>query len=123
MKTIFPTYNAGLDFQTKLFVGIFFCFLFSLLFPSNALAQALPPGGLPWESATRNIACQLGGATLRWLAVISIVLAGIMFGLGELSGPFQRFMQIAGGFSIAISAVSVVGWLLGTGPGACPAGA
>lgn len=119
MKSSLHPGSAGIDLKTRIVLAILLSFAINALLPSVALAQSFQ-GGLPWEAATRNIACQLGGPTLKWLAVIAIVLAGIMFGLGELSGPFQRFMQIAGGFSIAVSAVSVVGWLLGSQPGACP---
>ena len=85
-----------------------------LLGPLSASAQQLP-----WETFSRTLACGLSGAWVKWLAVIAVALGGVMFGLGELSGPFQRTMQIAGGFRIALGAVAVVGMLLnGVTPGA-----
>jgi type IV secretory pathway VirB2 component (pilin) len=56
---------------------------------------------------------------VKWAAVIAIALGGVMFGLGELNGPFQRMMQIAGGFSIAIGAVAIAGHFFGGSPGTC----
>ena len=76
---------------------------------------------LPWETFTKTIACELSGAWVKWMAVIAIALGGVMFGLGELSGPFQKMMQIAGGFSISIGAVGVAAKLLGTDDVACDA--
>lgn len=83
--------------------------------PEPAYAQA----ALPWESFTQKLACTISGPWVKWAAVIAIALGGVMFGLGELSGPFQRMMQIAGGFSIAIGAVSIAGHFFGGSPGSC----
>lgn len=91
-------------------------FLFS---PDVAMAQSID---LPWETFTQKLACTLTGAWLKWMAVIAVALAGVLWGVGELSGPFQRVMQIASGFSIAIAAVAVVGWLLPAGAGIAQCG-
>jgi type IV secretion system protein VirB2 len=74
------------------------------LLPNLAHAQQ----AMPWESFTCSLAKQVTGPWIKWMAVIAIALGGVMFGLGELSGPFQRVMQIAGGFSIALGAVAIV---------------
>lgn len=83
--------------------------LFALL-PSVAHAQST--GGLPWETFGCKLASQLTGPWVKWMAVIAVALGGVMFGLGELSGPFQKVMQIVGGFTIALGAVTVVSTLL-----------
>lgn len=82
--------------------------------PQDAHAQ-FSSSALPWETFTQKVACALQGPWVKWAAVIAVALGGVMFGLGELSGPFQRVMQIAGGFSIALGAVGVVAWLLPAG--------
>lgn len=89
--------------------------VFFMLAPEPAYAQA----ALPWEDFTKKMACTVTGAWVKWAAVIAIALGGVMFGLGELSGPFQRMMQIAGGFSIAIGAVAIAGHFFGGSPGTC----
>jgi len=86
-----------------------------MLAPEPAYAQA----ALPWEDFTKKLACTVSGAWVKWAAVIAIALGGVMFGLGELNGPFQRMMQIAGGFSIAIGAVAIAGHFFGGSPGTC----
>lgn len=88
------------------------CFAAFALLPN--MAHAAP---LPWEGFTSQLACTLSGPWVKWMAVIAIALGGVMFGLGELSGPFQKMMQIAGGFSVAVGATVVVGWLLPTAGG------
>src|ERR1035437_10675176 len=81
--------------------------LFALL-PSIAHAQTT----MPWETFSTKLACTLSGNWVKWMAVIAVALGGVMFGLGELSGPFQKMMQIVGGFTIALGAVTVVSTLL-----------
>jgi type IV secretion system protein VirB2 len=84
------------------------------------LAQSIGGNGsLPWDTFTQRLACMLSGAWVKWVAVIAIAIGGVMYGLGELSGPFSRVMQIGGGFSVAAGAVTVAGWLLGAGTGSC----
>lgn len=101
-----PTREANL----RLFVAVLLILaLFSLL-PTTAHATTMP-----WESFGCQLATQLTGPWVKWMAVIAVALGGVMFGLGELSGPFQKMMQIAGGFSIALGAVAVVTMLLPTG--------
>jgi type IV secretion system protein VirB2 len=88
--------------------------------PDLALAQSVGGNGsLPWDTFTQRLACMLSGAWVKWVAVIAIAIGGVMYGLGELSGPFSRVMQIGGGFSVAAGAVTVAGWLLGAGTGSC----
>jgi type IV secretory pathway VirB2 component (pilin) len=77
------------------------------------LPLSVHAAALPWESFTQTLACELKGPWVKWMAVIAIALGGIMFGLGELSGPFQKMMQIAGGFSVAVGATAVAAKLLG----------
>src|ERR1035437_60371 len=83
--------------------------LFALL-PSVAHAQST--GGLPWETFGCKLASQLTGPWVKWMAVIAVALGGVMFGLGELSGPFKKVMEIIGGFTIALGATGVVATLL-----------
>lgn len=82
-----------------------------LIGPVSAHAQSMS-GSMPWETFAQKVACSMSGPWVKWLAVTAIALAGIMFGLGELSGPFKRAMEIAGGFSIAVAAVAVVTMIL-----------
>jgi type IV secretory pathway VirB2 component (pilin) len=94
--------------------------LLCAMVPPAAWAQAAGgAAGLPWDSFTQKLACMMSGAWIKWAAVIAIAIGGVMYGLGELSGPFGRVMQIGGGFSIAAGAVTVAGWLLGANPGTC----
>jgi type IV secretory pathway VirB2 component (pilin) len=88
----------------QVFLAVVFIFAFTPLTANAAM--------MPWESFTCELAKQVTGPWVKWLAVISIALGGIMFGLGELNGPFSKIMQIAGGFSFAVSAVTVVGMLV-----------
>ena len=94
--------------------------LLVLASPDSALAQSVGGNGsLPWDTFTQRLACMLSGAWVKWVAVIAIAIGGVMYGLGELSGPFSRVMQIGGGFSVAAGAVTVAGWLLGASTGSC----
>lgn len=86
---------------------------FLLLIPELAQAQT----AMPWDNFTCMLAKQLGGNAIKWMAVIAVALAGLMYGLGELAGPFQKTLQIAAGFSIALGAVAVVSMMFGAGPG------
>lgn len=95
----------------RFMLAMLFVFLVLTLLPDLAHAQS---GPLPWETFTNKLACTLSGNWVKWMAVIAIALGGVMFGLGELSGPFQKMMQIAGGFSIALGAVGIVNMLLNT---------
>ena len=71
-----------------------------LLMPSLASAA-------PWDEFSRNLACTMTGPWVKWMAVLAIAIGGLMFGLGELNGPFGTVLRIAGGFSIALGAVSI----------------
>lgn len=115
MKKLATVYGAmSVEHRKYLNALLAVVVLFSLT-PLSAHAA-----GMPWESFTHTLACELSGPWVKWLAVISVALGGIMFGLGELSGPFSKVMQIAGGFSIAVGAASVVPLMLGTGAiGSC----
>ncbi len=93
----------------RLMLAMLFVFLVLALLPDLAHAQV---PGMPWETFSTSLACTLSGNWVKWMAVIAIALGGVMFGLGELSGPFQKMMQIAGGFSIALGAVGIVNMLL-----------
>lgn len=96
--------------KSRMLVILFLIGLVLLLGPLSAHAQT--QGTMPWETFTSTIAKQMCGPWVKWLAVIAVALGGIMFGLGELSGPFKRTMEIAGGFSIAVAAAAVVGMML-----------
>jgi len=92
--------------------------MFSLVFAAGP-ALADTSTSLPWDTFTQKLACMLSGNWVKWAAVIAIAVGGVMYGLGELSGPFGRVMQVGGGFSVAAGAVTVAGWLLGAAPGTC----
>lgn len=112
-------FNQNSDTETKFRFIASACLVVAILtlFPDIAHAQSV---GVPWETFTSKLACTLSGNWVKWMAVIAVALGGVMFGLGELSGPFQKMMQIAGGFSIAIGATAVVGLLLpGPALGSC----
>ena len=76
-----------------------------------AFAQSAAP---PWETAMAKMACWAQGPWIKWAAVVAIALGGVMFGLGELNGPFKQLLQIAGGFSFAAGAVSMAALLIPT---------
>src|ERR1035437_43062 len=101
------THEANL----RLFVAVLLILALFSLFPAVAHAQtAADP--LPWTTFGCKLATQLTGPWVKWMAVIAIALGGVMFGLGDLSGPFKKVMQIVGGFTIALGAVTVVSTLL-----------
>ena len=89
-------------------------FAISLLVFSSAAHAAMP-----WENALANITCDVSSGTVKWLAVLAIVLGGVMYGLGELSGPFQKALQIAAGFSIAVGATTFANSFLGLAKMSC----
>jgi type IV secretory pathway VirB2 component (pilin) len=68
----------------------------------------------PWETFAQTLACTMRGGWVKWMAVLAIAIGGLMFGLGEMNGPFQKILQIAGGFSIALGSVAVATTLLGS---------
>lgn len=94
--------STGQALKTSNWQGIL---LFAVML---VVASSAAHAGMPWENSLKTIACDVGVGTVKWLAVIAVILAGIMYGLGELSGPFQKMMQIAAGFSIAVGAGAVV---------------
>lgn len=97
--------------NTRLILALFLVFAIFALMPDFAHAQTTT-GALPWVSFSCKLAEMLTGDWVKWMAVIAVALGGLMFGLGELNGPFKLTLQIAGGFSIALGAAGVVGLLL-----------
>lgn len=110
-----PIIERQLAEQTKkrLAIAIMMILALWLLMGSEAAHAQSMSGTMPWETFTQKLAQQLCGPWVKWLAVIAVALGGVMFGLGELSGPFKRTMEIAGGFSIAVGAPLVVATMLG----------
>lgn len=84
-----------------------------LAMPDIALAQSAPP----WESFMAKLACWGTGPWVKWAAVLAIAIGGIMFGLGELNGPFKMVLQISAGFSFAAGAVGIAALLIPGGSG------
>lgn len=80
-------------------------FIVLMLMPSVSFAQALP-----WEGGICRFAKAAVGPWLGYVAVLAIVFAAIAFGVGESNGPFKQAMQIVGGISIAVGALTVVQW-------------
>jgi type IV secretory pathway VirB2 component (pilin) len=80
-----------------------------LFMPLHAHAQTID---LPWDSSMCKAAKAFTGPWLAWVAAIAVAIAGVAFGVGEAKAPLQTAMRIACGFSVAVAAVSVVGWLM-----------
>jgi hypothetical protein len=76
------------------------------------LAHADTTTTLPWDTASCTAAKAFTGSWLGWMAAIAIALAAVCWGIGEAKAPLQTVMRIAAGFSSAVSAVSVAGWLI-----------
>lgn len=80
-----------------------------MILPGIAEAQNII---LPWDSSSCKLAKAFTGPWLGWMAVVAIAIAGLCFGIGELKAPLQTTMRIAAGFSIAVAAVAVAGWIM-----------
>ena len=79
--------------------------------PGTSFAQE-GGGGMPWEGALQAMADAMTGPWVKWLAIIAIAVGGILFGIGELNGPFKYALQIAAGFSVAVGAATFAGMLM-----------
>ena len=62
--------------------------------------------GLPWEAPLQTLTDSLTGPVLQTFLIISIVFAGLMMALTEVSAGAKRLLQAVFGLSIAVAAVS-----------------
>lgn len=110
---LFKLYEAARPHLPKLLLA--FVALAFLMSPTDSFAQASGGGfSMPWEGALQSMAAAISGPWVKWLAIIAIAIGGILFGIGELNGPFKYVLQIAAGFSVALGATALVGNLMGT---------
>jgi type IV secretion system protein VirB2 len=77
----------------------------TLLTMSSAQALAAQ-SGLPWEQPLETITNSLTGPVLQTFLIISIVVAGLMMALTEVSAGARRLLQAVFGLSVAVAAVS-----------------
>ncbi len=84
--------------------------VFSVLMAAPGMAEAQNII-LPWDTSSCKLAKAFTGPWLGWMAVVAIAIAGLSFGIGELKAPLQTAMRIAAGFSIAVAAAAVAGWI------------
>jgi len=78
-----------------------------LFMPEQAIAQQT---AAPWDQGVCKFAQAVTGPWVTWVAIIAIVIAAVMWGLGESNQGFQTALRIVAGFSLAISAVTVFMW-------------
>jgi type IV secretory pathway VirB2 component (pilin) len=72
---------------------------------------------MPWDAPLTDVLNALTGTTVRTIAAIAIVIAGLSIAFGESGGMFTRAAQIIFGISLALMAVSFVAQLFGAGTG------
>ncbi len=72
---------------------------------------------LPWEGPITQIACSMANPIAKAVAVIAIVVAGLMFALGEGGGIFKTILSVVMGVSIALLATTWVSSLGSVGGG------
>lgn len=89
--------------QWNVVIGLMALLICLMCFPEPAFAQA----PLPWETFTQKLACTVTGPWVRWACVLAIAICGVLYGFGELQGPFKNVMMIGAGFSVALGAVSI----------------
>jgi len=87
--------------------------LFALAFLATDAANAQ---SLPWEGPITKIACSMANPIAKAVAVIAIVVAGLMFALGEGGGIFKTILSVVMGVSIALLATTWVASLGSGGP-------
>lgn len=109
-KRVFDARTQLRPYMPSLLMLLVLALLWS--FPNSAHAQEA--GGMPWESALEKMAEMMTGAWVKWIAIIAIAVGGVLFGIGELKGPFGYALQIAAGFSVAIGAAALAGLVIGT---------
>lgn len=80
-------------------------------------ADAWSAAPLPWEGPITQIACSMANPIAKAVAVIAIVVAGLMFALGEGGGIFKTILSVVMGVSIALLATTWVSSLGSTGGG------
>ena len=78
----------------------------SALFASLGNRAYAAQSGLPWEAPLQTLTDSLTGPVLQTFLIISIVLAGLMMALTEVSAGAKRLLQAVFGLSIAVAAVS-----------------
>ena len=60
-------------------------------------ADAWSAAPLPWEGPITQIACSMANPIAKAIAVIAIVVAGLMFALGEGGGIFKTILSVVMG--------------------------
>ncbi len=71
------------------------------LMPSVAFAQAMP-----WETPLQRVLQSVQGPTLRIIIILSIVLAGLAFMVGEAGAFWRRIMAVIVGGAVAAGAAT-----------------
>lgn len=91
--------------------------VFGLISVASAPAYA-GGSGMPWETTLMTIQRSLEGPVVNFAAVVSCIVFGLSFALGEGGGGFRRGFGILFGLSIAFTASTILLPMLGWGNGA-----
>lgn len=81
----------------------------ALLAPA-AFAQS---GPMPFASGLCQLAGVVSGPLVRYAAVIAVVILGVMIAFGEVGGMFKTIATVLVGLSVALAAVSWIGYWTG----------
>ncbi|MCK6421759.1 MAG: TrbC/VirB2 family protein [Aquabacterium sp.] len=49
----------------------------------------------------------VGSGWLTWVGVIAVAIGGVLFAVGELSGPFGYVLRVVAGLAVAVGATSL----------------
>lgn len=104
---MFQLYQQAKPYLPQL--AVFMVMIGMLATPATSFAAE---GSMPWEGALQAMAESMTGPWVKWLAIIAIAVGGILFGIGELNGPFKYALQIAAGFSVAVGAAAIAGMVV-----------
>ncbi len=75
-----------------------------LIIPLILLTASTAHAQMPWESPLQQILSSLQGTTAQILLTLAIIVAGLVFALGEAGGFFRRCAAIVFGGAIAVQA-------------------
>lgn len=78
-----------------------------ILFAMPGMAMAADDAA-PWEGGVCRAMKAVTGRWVGWVAIIAVVLAAVMYGVGESNQTFQTAMRIVAGFSVALGAAAAV---------------
>ena len=59
----------------------------------------------------------VGSGWLTWVGVIAVAIGGVLFAVGELSGPFGYVLRVVAGLAVAVGATSLGASFVGGGGG------